>query len=154
MQSAEYDIRMPADAPLYHPRQDPDIILGKTGAAASDQFQFRVRLVTDHRGVYQVETVMPPPYYDPDDEDAPGVKAWRCPHIHMFVQPEKSLGVEPLITQVYFENAEYNDTDKHFNAKTMIKNVVRHAADSTRGCGSFSQGRFDIVLARSGFSFS
>lgn len=84
----------------YHPRDDPMIIDGKTGGE-SKEFRFRTRILTDNQGRYEFETVQPPPYFDPDDVcecKKECLCAWRCPHIHAFVQPHAPY--QPLITQL------------------------------------------------------
>lgn len=88
---------------VYHPRQDPNIVLGVTGAR-SRNFAYRTRLLTDHQGRFEVETERPQPYFDPDDvcehtgTDKECLCAWRCPHIHVMVQP--STEHRQLISQV------------------------------------------------------
>lgn len=84
----------------YHPRDDHMIIEGRTGGEAKE-YKFRTRILTDHLGRYEFETVQPPPYFDPDDVcecNKDCLCAWRCPHIHAFVQPHEDC--QPLITQL------------------------------------------------------
>lgn len=88
---------------VYHPRQHAMIIRGGTDAR-SRKFEYRTRLLTDHEGRFEVETQRPAPYYDPDDvcehtETATAcLCAWRCPHIHVYVQPTSRHKL--LISQV------------------------------------------------------
>lgn len=129
---------------IYHPRQDPAIMRGETGAG-SRKYDFRCRLLTDHEGRYEVETVIPPPYFDPDDVcecKKECLCAWRCPHIHLLVQPTARLHHAEFITQVYFEGLPYNDTDKHFNEATMISGL----SQVSNGGETWLEGTFDVVL--------
>eukprot|EP00656_Telonema_subtile_P039296 TRINITY_DN44429_c0_g1_i1.p1 TRINITY_DN44429_c0_g1~~TRINITY_DN44429_c0_g1_i1.p1 ORF type:complete len:236 (+),score=42.80 TRINITY_DN44429_c0_g1_i1:157-864(+) len=140
---ANYDFYFGDGKPeVYHPRDDPKIIQGETGGRAKD-YKFRTRLITDHTGHYEVETVKPPPYFDPDDVcecTESCLCAWRCPHVHVFAQPTVA-GSAQLITQLYFEGSQYNDTDKHFNEQTVIR------IEKLEG-ESFQRGYFDIALPR------
>jgi protocatechuate 3,4-dioxygenase beta subunit len=148
-ENENYDIYFLKDQPketVYHPRQDPAIIRGETGARSSPDFNFRVRLLTNHYGYYEIETVVPPPYFDPDDVcECKGscLCAWRCPHIHAYVQPSPSTGCEELITQLYFAGEKYNDTDKHFNELTCMKLEKRFEGDQV-----WEEGVFDLVVRR------
>ena len=45
---------------------------------------------------------------------------------------------------MYFEDAEYNDTDKHFNPTTMVRGLVT----KTRGKAVWAEGTFDVVVPR------
>eukprot|EP00658_Telonema_sp_P-2_P059271 TRINITY_DN4807_c0_g1_i2.p1 TRINITY_DN4807_c0_g1~~TRINITY_DN4807_c0_g1_i2.p1 ORF type:complete len:266 (-),score=33.14 TRINITY_DN4807_c0_g1_i2:112-909(-) len=142
--NAEYDFHFADGKPeTYHPSHDPDIVQAKTGGRSS-QYRYRTRVVADHNGRYEVETVKPPPYYDPDDVCECTSKclcAWRCPHIHVFAQPTRT-GNSELITQLYFEGSEYNDTDKHFNQESVIE--ISQPQGRT-----YQVGKYDIYLPRS-----
>jgi protocatechuate 3,4-dioxygenase beta subunit len=111
-------------------------------------------------GRYEIETVIPPPYYDPDDvcdcQTSSCLCAWRCPHIHAYVQPLPQTNCQELITQLYFDGEKYNDTDKHYTHKTSMKltkyshsNGNSNSNPSEDDGVSWFQGNFDIVLSKS-----
>jgi len=101
---------------------------------AAKEYLFRARTVTDENGVYEFHSKMPVPYFDPDDS------TWRCPHIHYHVQKQ---GYVALVTQLYFEGEDKNDTDAHIDASRTIK--LEH---SIRNNTEFLAGRFDVVLKK------
>jgi len=68
----------------------------------SDTYYYRAKTMTDHNGRYEYETIRPPPYANYFRN------SMRCPHIHYYVQ---ARGYKPVITQIYLEGSEYNDTD-------------------------------------------
>lgn len=136
--------------PVYHPRQDPSIIRGESGARSRFN-NFRVRVLTDHVGRYEIESVIPPPYYDPDDVcecKTSCLCAWRCPHIHAYAQPLPQTNCKDLITQLYFDGEKYNDTDKHFTSKTSMKLTECSHPTTTADSIVWYEGNFDIVLPK------
>jgi catechol 1,2-dioxygenase len=79
---------------------------------AAREYDFRCRVSTDEDGYYEVQTRVPVAYFDPADS------TWRCPHIHALVRAD---GHEPVVTQIYFEGGERNDTDAHRLDELTIK---------------------------------
>ncbi len=93
----------------------------------SDAFAFRGRLQTDADGDYRVETLLPGRYLDGDE--------FRPRHVHfLFVAP----GHEPLTTQLYFEDDEFNEVDRLFDA-ALARPLVGD------GAGGWTV-TFDVVL--------
>ncbi len=64
----------------------------------SDEFKCRAKVMTDEKGCYYFETIIPPSYW------------WRPKHIHYLVRGID--GHQDLITQLYFEG------DKKINSRT------------------------------------
>jgi catechol 1,2-dioxygenase len=95
---AEYDYFEP-DGKKYPYKEE----INMHGSAKD--FAYRARAVTNQDGQYEISTMLPPPYYDPDDG------TWRCPHIHYWVN---KTGYKSLVTQLYFEGQEKNDIGMHF----------------------------------------
>jgi protocatechuate 3,4-dioxygenase beta subunit len=63
-------------------------------------FTYRARFITDEYGYYELETLLPVAYFDPDDG------TWRCPHVHYLV---RAVNYKELVTQLYFEGMDKND---------------------------------------------
>lgn len=92
----------------------------------------RARLHCDEHGRYEFETIYPGPY----KMDA---TTWRTPHLHFLV---RALGYKALITQLFFENAQYLDSDP-FVKPSLIIPLRKIAGDA----GPYRHGIFHIVLA-------
>ena len=70
----------------------------------AEAFHYRARVLTDERGRFEYQTLVPPPYLDPEDN------TWRCPHVHHFVQ---AAGHASCVTQIMFRDMPKNDIDNH-----------------------------------------
>ena len=103
-------------------------------------FHLRGMMLTDQKGNYQFETVMPGRY--PVPPDLPGLERYaglmRPAHIHFRVA--ESLHV-PLTTQLYFKGDPHIAKDPWARRKPSL--VVGLKQDS-----KFLVGNFDIALAR------
>ncbi|MBL8481776.1 MAG: hypothetical protein JNJ60_06245 [Rhodocyclaceae bacterium] len=103
-------------------------------------FHLRAMMLTDQRGHYEFETVMPGRY--PVPPGLPGLEKYagltRPAHIHFRVT--ETLHV-PLTTQLYFQG------DPHI-AKDPFAGHKHGLAIALRSDAGLLRGRFDIVLAR------
>lgn len=98
--------------------------------STSREYQYRCRVLTDEVGRFEYQTVIPPPYLDPEDN------TWRCPHIHHFIQADGCLS---CVTQIMFPGMEKNDTDNHIRRELLV--------DLVRGqSGTHWEGRPEFVL--------
>ncbi len=100
---------------------------------AANVFKNRARLVTDHEGYYEYETIYPGAYQI-------GVNQWRPSHIHYLVQRP---GYRQLITQLYFRGDPHNATDRFIKESLIIDLTPTKVSG-----GTFHRGVFDIVLAK------
>jgi len=95
-------------------------------------FKNRTRLVTDEHGYYEYETIHPGAYkMDPT--------TWRSPHIHYRVH---HIGYRRLITQLFFRDDPYEDTDPFFKASLVIQ-----LSKGQFNGKPIETGVFDIVLS-------
>jgi protocatechuate 3,4-dioxygenase beta subunit len=93
------------------------------GEYDNEGFRLRGHQLTDGRGRYRLETVVPGPY--------PG----RTPHIHVKAAPPRG---DLLTTQIYFPGEPGNDADSLFDDALLM---------SLGGRAGARRGRFDFVLA-------
>lgn len=98
------------------------------GAYDNAGFDLRGHVLTDERGRYWFETVVPGAY--------PG----RTAHIHVKVQ---APGQPVLTTQLYLPNEQRNTRDRIFNAALVLD---LRQANGARGEGALPVGRYDFVL--------
>jgi protocatechuate 3,4-dioxygenase beta subunit len=102
----------------------------------SDEFRYRGRQITKADGKYKFITAIPVPYPAGESGDV-----WRPAHIHMVVKGE---GQQDLITQVYFTNDPYLETDASSSspqAKSRILSIERKSENE-------DELRFDIFLQK------
>jgi catechol 1,2-dioxygenase len=93
----------------------------------------RGKLRTDRNGHYEFESVYPGPY-------KMDTRTWRSPHVHYKVH---ARGFKTLVTQLFFKNAQYLDTDPLVKRRLIIS---LRAVQGDRG--PYWSGTFNIVLAR------
>lgn len=98
-----------------------------TGTYDNDGYNLRGKLFIDPFGHYLLPTIRPGDYKisGPGEPDE-----FRCSHLHVKIWIDHR---EVLITQIYFKDGEYDDTDHWFDAK--------RAVDSP-------EGTFDFVVER------
>ena len=77
---------------------------------AANVFINRARLITDHDGYYEYQTIHPGPYQT-------GPNQWRPSHIHYLVQRQ---GYRQLITQLYFRGDPHNKTDRFIKESLIV----------------------------------
>eukprot|EP01098_Paradermamoeba_levis_P016545 TRINITY_DN8978_c0_g1_i2.p1 TRINITY_DN8978_c0_g1~~TRINITY_DN8978_c0_g1_i2.p1 ORF type:complete len:258 (-),score=56.87 TRINITY_DN8978_c0_g1_i2:75-848(-) len=99
----------------------------------SKEYDFRARVLTDHLGRFEYETVIPPPYFDPEDS------TWRCPHIHHFVQRD---GHQSIVTQIMFPDMEKNDVDAHIRPDLIVPLTRKQHENGT----AWWEANFDVFL--------
>ena len=102
----------------------------------SEEFRYRGRQVTKADGKFNFITAIPVPYPAGESGDV-----WRPAHIHMVVTGE---GQQDLITQVYFTNDPYLETDASSSspqAKSRILSIAKRSETE-------DELRFDIVLQK------
>lgn len=83
----------------------------------SDEYKCRGGQKTKADGKYEFKSVLPVPYKaDPKDESS-----WRPAHIHMRVSVPNQ---QDLITQLYFKNGKYVDTDKWASSPQAVNRIL------------------------------
>lgn len=73
-------------------------------------FNYRGKVQADASGSYTLDTIVPGAYLMAPNE-------YRCAHVHVKVS---AAGYEPLTTQLYFEDDQYDATDPWFNPQMII----------------------------------
>jgi catechol 1,2-dioxygenase len=83
--------------------------------AVPDEYLLRARIPAERNGTVGFESIMPVPYEIPKDgptgylmNDVLGRHSWRPAHLHFKITAD---GFRPLITQLYFRNDPYLDSD-------------------------------------------
>ena len=116
------------------------------------EYNFRRRIRTDSRGLYQLHTVIPGAYQVGNRDtpavdflDALGRGRFRAPHIHLLVTAADHTD---LITMIYFEGQEKNAEDCIFSCRPQ--NMARIVGGSSRlaNGAELKSLRFDIALGR------
>ena len=83
----------------------------------SDEYKYRGGQRTKADGKYEFKSVMPVPY-----KANPNIElSWRPAHIHMRVSVP---GEQDLITQIYFKDGKYVDTDKWASAPQAVNRIL------------------------------
>jgi catechol 1,2-dioxygenase len=101
----------------------------------SDSYAFRGVAQTGSNGKYTFKTIIPVPYKaDADDETS-----WRPAHIHMRVSVP---GQQDLVTQIYFKDGKYNDTDTWASSPQAVNRIIEIVKNPTGG----NAVTFDVVL--------
>src|SRR4029078_7853053 len=83
----------------------------------SDEYKYRGGQRTKADGKYEFKSILPVPYKAVPDNEA----SWRPAHIHMRVSV---AGQQDLVTQIYFKNCKYVDTDKWASAPQAVNRVL------------------------------
>jgi protocatechuate 3,4-dioxygenase beta subunit len=103
----------------------------------SDDYNYRGGQKTKIDGKYEFKSILPVPYKaDPKDETS-----WRPAHIHMRVSVPNQ---QDLITQLYFKDGKYVDTDKW---ATDPKAVNRILTISKKNSGE-SELIFNVIMSK------
>lgn len=126
---AEVEIWQACASGRYHHPSDPN------PAALDPDFQYWGKLKTDKQGRYALKTIKPGTY--------PAAPGWVRPsHIHFKV---KARGYPQLVTQMYFEGDGLIARDGIIQALSREQQRMVIVPFDSKG-----QGKFDIVLGRSG----
>lgn len=84
----------------------------------SDNYNYRGRQNSRVNGAYEFKTILPVPYKANPAEES----SWRPAHIHMRVSVP---GQQDLITQIYFENGKYVDSDPWASAPNAVNRILK-----------------------------
>ncbi len=124
-------------------RQDP----------AQPEWNFRGRFLTDSKGHYAFETVVPYGYTVPASGPCGealsllGRHTWRAAHIHFKLS---ALGFAPLTTQIYVDGDTYLDSDTTFAVRTAVLTLQKHQIPDELKTGNqnkpFYTSKFNFVL--------
>ncbi len=104
---------------------------------ASDDYNYRGAQKTKADGKYEFKSILPVPYKaDPNDE-----ASWRPAHIHMRVSvPDQ----QDLITQLYFKDGKYVDTDKWASSPQ----AVNRRLDIAKSKSGESEIVFNVIMSK------
>jgi catechol 1,2-dioxygenase len=111
------------------------------------EWNLRGIVIADADGRFRFNTVQPAPYQIPHDGatgaliSAAGWHAWRPAHLHLKVS---APGYQLVITQLYFEGGDYNDSDIASAVKPEL--MIAPKPDDE---GTGNQVTYDFILDRS-----
>ena len=83
----------------------------------SDEYKYRGGQRTKGDGKYEFKSILPVPYKAAPDNEA----SWRPAHIHMRVSVP---GQQDLVTQIYFKDGKYVDTDKWASDPKAVNRIL------------------------------
>ena len=102
---------------------------------ASDEYKYRAGQKSKSDGKYQFKTILPVPYKaDQNDESS-----WRPAHIHMRVSVPNQ---QDLITQIYFENGKYVETDPWASAPNAVNRILKISKNKS----GENEVQFNVIL--------
>ena len=84
---------------------------------ASDDYKYRGGQKTNLKGKYEFKTILPVPY----KADANNDESWRPAHIHLRISVPNQ---QDLVTQIYFKDGKYVDTDRYASAPGAINRIL------------------------------
>ncbi|CAN5727625.1 hypothetical protein BH10BAC2_BH10BAC2_15590 [soil metagenome] len=104
---------------------------------ASDEYKYRGGQKTKTDGKYEFKSILPVPYKaDPNDESS-----WRPAHIHMRVSmPDQ----QDLITQLYFKDGKYVDTDNWASSPQALNRILNISANKS----GESEILFNVIMRK------
>jgi len=101
-------------------------------------FNLRGEYTTDADRRYEIRTIRPVPYTNPDDGpvgallEATGRHPWRAAHIHLLVTAD---GYAPLTTEIFDAESDYLSSDAVFGvAPELIRRFASGEGDVTTAC--------------------
>ena len=104
---------------------------------ASDEYKYRGGQRTKADGKYEFKSILPVPYKaDPKDESS-----WRPAHIHMRVSVPNQ---QDLITQLYFKDGKYVDTDKWASDPKAVNRILTISKNNS----GESEIIFNVMMSR------
>jgi protocatechuate 3,4-dioxygenase beta subunit len=104
---------------------------------ASDEYKYRGGQKTKADGKYEFKSILPVPYKaDPKDESS-----WRPAHIHMRVSVPNQ---QDLITQLYFKDGKYVDTDKWASDPKAVNRILTISKNNS----GESEIIFNVIMSK------
>ncbi len=104
---------------------------------ATDDYKYRGGQTTNSKGKYEFKTILPVPYKaDQADESS-----WRPAHIHMRISAPNQ---QDLITQIYFENGKYVESDPWASAPSAVNRILK----ITQMKSGESEVLFNVILGK------
>ena len=104
---------------------------------ASDEYKYRGGQKTKADGKYEFKSILPVPYKaDPKDE-----RSWRPAHIHMRVSVPNQ---QDLITQLYFKDGKYVDTDKSASDPKAVNRLLTISKNKSEE----SEIIFNVIMSK------
>lgn len=104
---------------------------------ATDDYKYRGGQTTNANGKYEFKTILPVPYKaDQADESS-----WRPAHIHMRISAPNQ---QDLITQIYFENGKYVESDPWASAPNAVNRILK----ITNMKSGESEVLFNVILGK------
>jgi catechol 1,2-dioxygenase len=103
----------------------------------SDEYNYRGGQKTKRDGTYEFTSILPVPYKAAPNNDA----TWRPAHIHMRVSvPDQ----QDLITQIYFKDGKYVDTDRWASAPHAVNRILTVRKNNA----GESEIIFDVIMSK------
>ena len=103
----------------------------------SDEYKYRGGQRTKANGKYEFKSILPVPYKaDPKDETS-----WRPAHIHMRVSVPNQ---QDLITQLYFKDGKYVDTDKWASDPKAVNRILTTSKNNS----GESEIIFNVIMSK------
>lgn len=103
----------------------------------SDEYNYRGAQRTNKNGTYEFKSILPVPYQAVPNNEA----TWRPAHIHMRVSVP---GQQDLITQVYFKEGKYVNTDRWASAPQAVNRILQVNKNSA----GESEIIFNVVMSK------
>ena len=103
----------------------------------SDEYKYRGGQRTKADGKYEFKSILPVPYKaDQKDESS-----WRPAHIHMRVSVPNQ---QDLITQIYFKDGKYVETDKYSSDPKAINRILTISKNNSKE----SEIIFNVIMSK------
>ena len=103
----------------------------------SGEYKYRGGQRTKANGKYEFKSILPVPYKaDPKDETS-----WRPAHIHMRVSVPNQ---QDLITQLYFKDGKYVDTDKWASDPKAVNRILTTSKNNS----GESEIIFNVIMSK------
>ncbi len=103
----------------------------------SDEYKYRGGQRTKADGKYEFKSILPVPYKAaPNDESS-----WRPAHIHMRVSVPNQ---QDLITQIYFKDGKYVDTDKWASDPKAVNRILTISKNNAGESEIF----FNVIMSK------
>ena len=90
----------------------------------SDEYNYRGGQKANSNGEYEFKSILPVPYKADPNNDA----SWRPAHIHMRISVPNQ---QDLITQIYFKDGKYVDTDRWSSDPKALNRVLPISSNSS-----------------------